>query len=197
MLILHYSNTVSGNQNLIQSRLQCFILNVMDTFVSKLPAGYLKYFGASNCEAWRRTIYPGIQALSYPGANEPILSDQIRCNTICEGIKCTGMQFSGGAELTIRWGLCTCMLFHKILQHIVILNISGDLSGKSIFLQMQRMSLHNNAPLKVRNLHHLSLTLAGKWDCENGDCGSRDALVGPLWRAGLLGGCLRSASQPF
>ena len=57
---------------------------------------------------------------------------------------------------------------------------------------MQRMSLHNNAPLKGRNLHHLSLSLSltgseGKWDCESGDCCSRDALVGALWRGAFRG----------
>ena len=55
---------------------------------------------------------------------------------------------------------------------------------------MQRMSVHNNAPLKVRKLHHLSLS-HWKWGevrlWEWRLLRSRDALVGALWRGAFRG----------
>ena len=90
----------------------------------------------------------------------------------------------------------TCMLFHKILQYIVVLNISGHQSGKSNFKQMQRMSQHNNAPLKLRNLHHLSLTVGGS-EIVRMEIAAPKMLSSSLFEEGLLGGYLRSASQPL
>ena len=93
--------------------------------------------------------------------------------------------FLGGTDNHNR---ITCVLFHKILQYTVVLNISGHQSGKSNFKQMQRMSQHNNAPLKLRNLHHLSwgneivrrcTFAAGEWDCEKVDCSPPEMLS---WR---------------
>lgn len=90
------------------------------------------------------------------------------------------------------------MLFHQILQSSVILNISSYQSGKRIFLQMQRMSVHNNAPLKVRNLHHLSLSLEVRGsEIVRVEIAAPEMLSWGLFEEGLLGGYLRSASQPL
>ena len=157
----------------------------MGTFIAEQPPRYLTYFGASNFEAWRRSIYPGIQALSCSGANEPILSDQIRC----EGIKCTGMQFLGGLD----WLRIHVLLFHQIQQNIVILiNLANASSCKCKECHCTQCTIETEklAP-------SLSLTGWGKWDCEKVDCGAAEMLSWELFEEGLLGGYLRSASQPL
>ena len=69
--------------------------NVMGTFVSKSLAEVpevlwcLKY---PDMKKDNESRYSSTQLK--PGANQPISLNQIRCNTICEGIKCTGMQSS-------------------------------------------------------------------------------------------------------
>ena len=63
---------------------------------------------------------------------------------------------------------------------------------------MQRMSVHNNAPLKVRKLHHLSLSLEVRGsEIVRVEIAAPEMLSWGLFEEGLLGGYLRSASQPL
>ena len=87
------------------------------------------------------------------------------------------------------------MFWFVILQNILIFS-ADDQSSKSIFLQMQRMSVFNNAPLKLRNLHHLSLTVGGS-EIVRMEIAAPKMLSSSLFEEGLLGGYLRSASQPL
>ena len=60
------------------------------------------------------------------------------------------------------------------------------------------MSVHNNAPLKVRKLHHLSLSLEVRGsEIVRVEIAAPEMLSWGLFEEGLLGGYLRSASQPL